>query len=548
MSSNPSAPETSVLVVGAGPTGLMMAAELARRGIQCRIIDKNAEPTRLSKALGIHARTLEIFENIGIADRFVAAGIKARGGSIYAGGKRIVHFLLDRIESRYNYALMLPQSDSEALLNSHLESFGTKVERSVELTGIAQDADAITAMLRMADGSEQRCRAQYVVGCDGAHSTLRHAIGVPFVGAEYEETFVLADIHADSTLPDDEISGFASENGLVFFFPITRGRFRVIADVPEPSSEQPTLDEVQKIIDKNCHMPIRLHDPEWMSYFRIHRRQATSYRVGRAFLAGDSAHIHSPAGGQGMNTGIQDAYNLGWKLALFLKGLLKPAVLDSYAPERHAVGRQVLKATDAMTRVLELRNPIAIAIRDRIVSALASTEFFSAMARGGMSELDVNYRESPIVAEYHEGLFGSIAALGSGPRAGDRAPDAGGLRLADGKETRMHELIRGDAHKLFLLVPQASGSHDAPDLLSLAARVAEKYRDTVTTYLVGNGGGPAPGGWSGPYVTDPSGELHRAYHAVASCAYLVRPDGYVSYRSFPPDPARLLEFLGKIFV
>src|SRR5581483_3873833 len=211
-----------------------------------------------------------------------------------------------------------------------------------------------------------------------------------------------------------------------------------------------------------------------------------SYRLGRAFLAGDSAHIHSPAGGQGMNTGIQDAYNLGWKLALSLKGLLKPAVLDSYAPERHAVGRQVLRATDAMTRVLEMRNPIAIAIRDRIVSTLASTEFFSAMARSGMSELDVNYRESPIVAEYHEGLFSSIAALGSGPRAGDRAPDAGGLRPADGKEMRMHELTRGDAHKLFLFVPQAS-AHDAPDLLSLAARVGEKYRDTVTTYLVGNG-------------------------------------------------------------
>jgi len=311
MSQQQAAIDVPVLVVGARPTGLMMASQLARHGIRCRVIDTAPHPTRLSKALAIHARTLEIFENIGIADRFVSSGVKAHGGSIYSGGKRIAHFLFDGLDSRYNYALMLPQDETEALIEKHLESFGLQVERSTELIGFTQDSQSVVATLRLANGREEPCRAEYLIGCDGAHSSVRHALKLAFEGAEYEENFALADVMVDSSMPNDEIVGFASEKGIVFFFPITNGRYRLITDVQTTRPDRdPTLEELQSIVDDQCHIAARLHDPRWTAYFKIHRRQVASYRIGRAFLAGDAAHIHSPAGGQGMNTGLQDAYNL----------------------------------------------------------------------------------------------------------------------------------------------------------------------------------------------------------------------------------------------
>ena len=541
-----SATDIPVLVVGAGPTGLMMASELARHGIKCRIIEKASETSRLSKALAIHARTLEIFENLGIADGFVTRGMKAHGASVYSGSKRIVHFLFNNLDSRYNYALMLPQNETEELLGAHLGSFGVKVERSTELIGISQDADGVTASLQRPDGSEESCRAGYLVGCDGAHSAVRHALNLAFEGAEYAEVFALADIMVDSALPDDEIIGFAGEKGLVFFFPIAHGRYRMMADVPPPEPQgEPTVQQLQAIIDNQCHIPARLHDPNWTAYFKIHRRQTSSYRVGRAFLAGDAAHIHSPAGGQGMNTGLQDAYNLAWKLAATIKGVVKPAVLDSYTPERHAVGKQVLKMTDTMTRVMELRNPVATTIRDRLISVLSSAEIFRNTGARQMSELDVNFRDSPIVSEYHEGVFGAFAVFG-GPRAGDRAPDAEGLQV-NGASRRLFDLLRGDKHTL-LLCADGTGSGELAQLGSIARQVADKYGKSITTFLVTKGGAAAIPGWQGDTVIDTTGALRQAYHVAAAGVYLIRPDGYVAYRSFPPNAASLSEFLSRIFV
>jgi len=306
---------------------------------------------------------------------------------------------------------------------------------------------------------------------------------------------------------------------------------------------------LQKIVDEQCHIQARLHDPKWMAYFKVHRRQASAYRAGRAFLAGDAAHIHSPAGGQGMNTGLQDSYNLAWKLALTMKGLAKPALLDSYGTERHAVGRSVLKFTDTMTRVLELRNPVAAGIRNRLAVILSGSDMFRSLGARNMAEMEVNYRESPVVAEYHEGLFASIASFGGGPRAGDRALDAEGLRLRDGKSARLFELLRGDDHKLLLFGGARAGASQYAALASTAKKIADKYKDKVTTYIVAGGNEPdATAGWNGDAIIDSADTLHRAYHAVSSCAYIIRPDGYIAYRSFPADAARLMEYLGRIFV
>ncbi|MBV8454053.1 MAG: FAD-dependent monooxygenase, partial [Deltaproteobacteria bacterium] len=325
-------------------------------------------------------------------------------------------------------------------------------------------------------------------------------------------------------------------------------RYRMIADAAAPGPGDPTIEELQKIVDEQCHIEAHLHDPNWTAYFKIHRRQAAAYQVGRAFLAGDAAHIHSPAGGQGMNTGLQDSYNLAWKLALTLQGRVKPAVLDSYTAERHAVGRQVLKTTDAMTRIMELRNPVAATVRNRLASALSSFEIFQSLMRRNMSEIGVNYRESPIVAEYHEGLFDTIAAFGGGPRAGDRAPDADGLLMPDGSTAHLFELLRGGNHKLFLFGAASSDTRHVANILSIARQVDKKYDRNVLIYLVSTGGTVKIQGWDGGFIADRDGALHRAYHAVAPCAYLIRPDGYVGYRSFPAKTKHLMEFLGRIFI
>jgi len=222
-------------------------------------------------------------------------------------------------------------------------------------------------------------------------------------------------------------------------------------------------------------------------------------------------------------------------------------VLDSYATERHAVGRQVLKMTDTMTRFMELRNPVASAIRDRIASALSSSEIFQSLARRGMAELNVNYRDSPIVAEYHEGLFRSIAALGgSGPRAGDRAPDADGLQV-HGTTKRLYELLRADNHKLLIFTDQQSSLDVLAILVSGAQQVNSRCDGHVTVFMILDSDDTKIPGWNGDVIIDASGALRRAYHAVASCTYVIRPDGYVAYRLYPIEWRRLLEFLSRIF-
>src|SRR5262249_41774459 len=353
--------------------------------------------------------------------------------SMYAEGRRLFHLGFNEIDSRYKYALLLPQSETERLLNNHLERLGVKVERGVELVGFVQDSASVLATLKLQEGSEQNCRARYLVGCDGAHSTTRHTLQLSFEGSEYEESFALADVLVDWNFPDDEISGFLTDTGTVFFFPVGHGRYRILADIDKVPADkhEPTLADMRALVDQRCHRQARLHDPNWLKYFRIHRWQAPTYRVDRVFIAGDASHIHSPAGGQGMNTGLQDAYNLAWKLALVLKGAGQPALIDSYSAERHAVGKAVLQATDLMMKVIELRNPIALAIRNRLAPVIAGAEVAVHRVSREISEISINYRESPIVGDYYEGLFGGLTLLGVGPHPGDRCPDIEGLRLRD---------------------------------------------------------------------------------------------------------------------
>jgi 2-polyprenyl-6-methoxyphenol hydroxylase-like FAD-dependent oxidoreductase len=542
------------LVVGAGPTGLAMAIELARHGLRPRIVDRAPQPSQTSRALGVHARTMEYFDRIGLADRALAEGRKAHGINVYSQRQRIVHLNFDQIESRFNFILILPQSATERLLAEKLEGLGVKVERNVELTGFHQQASDVEATLRHADdGREELVRVPWLLGCDGAHSQVRHVLNMPFHGRAFEETFSLADVRLEANLPDDEATIFLSSGDIVALFPMPgERRFRVVIERHQgpPVAGEPALEEFQRAMDEQSPAAARLSDPVWMSHFRISQRQVEQYRRGRVFLAGDASHIHSPVGGQGMNTGIQDAVNLGWKLGLVHSGRADEKLLASYDEERRPVGRRLLQATGAMSQALLLRHPVADKLRDWTASLLTSLDVVQDKIRSSISELGIHYRSSPIVAEQRPSDWRS--ALSSlwetGPRAGDRAPDAASLRTGDGKDLRLFDLLSGTGHVLLSFVGPGGDAIAARARQQRLAEVAQRYHGLLERYTVLPSDGQAAGvSHDSSTIIDAVGELHRVYGVRDETMFLVRPDGYLAYRSEPADADKLAAYLARHF-
>jgi 2-polyprenyl-6-methoxyphenol hydroxylase-like FAD-dependent oxidoreductase len=314
-----------VLIVGAGPVGLTMASELARFGIPVRIVDKAAQRTDKSKALVLWSRTLELLDRGGGAFPFVEAGFKARAVNFVAGdGKLMGRVTMDSVKSPYPFGLMLPQSETERLLEERLSDLGVRVDREVEVTGFTKHEKGVEAVLRHADGREETVSADWLVGCDGAHSVVRHTLGVKFSGETLQSDWLLADVHMRGyPFPDTEASVYWHQDGAFVIFPISPGRYRVLADLPLTSAVQPpapTLEQAQAIITRRGPPGMIAYDPIWLAGFRINGRKVADYRSGRVFLVGDAAHVHSPAGGQGMNTGMQDVFNLAW--GHFMLGLM----------------------------------------------------------------------------------------------------------------------------------------------------------------------------------------------------------------------------------
>ncbi len=391
---------TDVLIAGAGPVGLTLANELARYGVSVRIIDKAAARTDKSKALVLWPRSLELLEHGGYVEPFLAAGNPATGAHLSDGSRTVAEVKLAGIDTRYPFALMIPQSETERVLEEQLASRGVHVERSVEMQRHVDNGHGIEAVLARADGTTETVTAGWLVGCDGAHSATRHGLGFGFEGTTMDSDWHLADVHVSGLEPQDQLHIFWHRDGILAFFPITPGRWRVIADLG-PSADQdshapPTLESIQAMVTHRGSPGIKLGDPIWLSAFRINERKVRHYGKGRVFLAGDAAHIHSPAGGQGMNTGMQDAFNLAWKLAHVVKGTAKRSLLDTYSPERSAVGDMVLRNAGRMTDAAVTRNPLLQALRNTFVRmALSFPQLVHVMANT-LSELNIAYPDSPL--------------------------------------------------------------------------------------------------------------------------------------------------------
>lgn len=451
---------------------------------------------------------------------------------------------VDDADTRYPFILFVSQAETERVLNEHLSAVGVSIERGIELVSFEAAATHVDCVLRQTDGREQHVRASYLVGCDGAHSVVRKAGGFTFEGGSYPEDFVLADVEGDGPLEAGALNAFVGGGGVAMFFPLGHPTtWRVIAMAAKANrvatSEHeaaPTsslsLPELQSIVDAPTNSSVHVRDPAWLTHFHLHHRQTARYRAGRVFLAGDAAHIHSPVGAQGMNTGIQDAWNLGWKLGLVANGAADERLLDSYQDERWRVGRFLLRYTDRIfgtfTRVMSAGR-IASWLREvtvpHILPRVFSSLWLRATAFRFVSELAIRYRKSPIVREAEPRLRG-------GPQAGDRFPDAS-LAIND-HTVSMQRAVTGPNLTLLLCGEVAAWS------LAHLEGLSDRYRGLLVVRHL------SQRALRGTLV-DSTGDVLSQLGARDGAQYLIRPDGYIGFRCGGYDLSALESFLAEWF-
>ena len=551
-----------VLIVGAGPVGLTLACSLRAHGVTCVVVDKTDGPVQESRATDIHARTLELCATLGVIDQLLAQGKRSHAAWFYSNGHRVAGFSTDELPSPYPFILGIPQSVTEEILLARLEELGGKVLRHHSFISLSQTENEIAATLVDANDAEININTPWLVGCDGANSTVRKNIGVPFEGDTYEELFLLADMRIDWPLTKDELHLFLTEEGFFMVLPMPNGWVRTFASVaPEHHdiiADRPTFE---RLIRERVDVPCEVLETGWIAQFRIHRRMAPHYRVGRVFLAGDAAHIHSPVGGQGMNIGIQDAMNLGFKLALVARGLARPELLDSYEKERHHAAARTLRDTHLATTLSMFQSPLLRIPRDLLGRA---TRGSSALARW-MCELMASFHydvcDSPAVASTRGSLLRTDVlsdlsteepslfehlSYSTGTRAGERAPYA---VFGENGEMSSFQLITPCKHTLLLFDGLARTAEGYRNLAEIAHNVQRVFPEAVRTVaIVPDSTRPSELPTDVMVVADPGAKLHEAFTAQAECAFLIRPDGYVAFRCQPADVNQVMDFLGKIFV
>ena len=503
-----------------------------------RIIDRALDRAHESRALGVQARTLELLQSLGLGDALVARGNPSAHVMLHVEGRVVAEAELGGFagtDTKYPFVLFVSQAETEQLLGDHLTSQGVTIERGVELGHFAPNAAGVDCTLRHGGGRTEAVRVRYLVGCDGAHSTVRKGADIPFEGEAYLQDFMLGDVEAeanpDVSLVPNRLHPFVGRHGIAIFFPLGQpATWRIIAmsateakstsrtsaaGVDKPLTSELSLAELQAVVDGATGGGVRLRDPVWLAHFHLHHRQATHYRRGRIFLAGDAAHIHSPVGAQGMNTGIQDAWNLGWKLALVVKGLATPQLLDSYEAERWPVGQTLLRFTDrifsGLVRSLS-DHPLASWLRRTVAARVLPGVLTSTRLRTGgfrfISQVGIRYRRSPTVTE-------GEPRLRAGPRAGDRFPDA---RLTlNGHPVHLQEAVVGPY--LTLVLCGGAGPWYTEPLRNQPAHHAGILRFMRLTRA------SEPG-----VLVDEGGDALARLGVKDSAQYLVRPDGYVGFR------------------
>lgn len=514
--------DTRVLIVGAGPTGLMLANQLGRRGVRALIIDRHSGPAQQTRAMGVQARTLEIYAKLGIAQRALELGTLAHGANMWTQARRQARIPIGDIGkslSPFPFLLMLGQDDNEKLMGEKLRDWSMGVQWNTELVGVEQHTDYVVASLKQPDGTLRNVAAEWVAGCDGARSGVRDLCHVEFMGAPYEQVFFVADTVAGGDMVPDELNVYLWKKGFHLFFPMRgQDRWRVIGMLPANLRDRLDVcfDDVIPHIREAAGSRLAFRDCLWFSTYRINHRSAGHFREGRCFLLGDAAHIHSPMGAQGMNTGLQDAYNLAWKLALVVNGDADDALLDSYEAERRPVAERLLRTTDRAFMLIVADTPLAALFRTRIMARVAAIamrrERIRQLAFRTISQIGIRYRTSSL-SRTLEGLPEEA------PRAGDRFPWLK-VRLREGGPPEdLFDALDDQQFNLLLIGKPWTG--DAP-------RSAGRL---VRTYRVPADAADQPA-LAGVHIPVPS-------------FYLLRPDGHVGLAGTRLDPGAITRYLDE---
>ena len=517
------------LICGAGPVGLTMAAQLLRQGIGFRIVDKNSRRSIHSKALVVWARSLEVLNTAVPAQDFIDAGIPVRKAEYWFQQERLAEIDFSGAESPFGTGVMIPQDETERVLEESLARHEIHVERQTELKQFEQNATGVRCQLAKADGTMEELDVSWLIGCDGAHSVVRHQLELPFHGELDRHRWYLADVHIRGEMPDANVVICGHPDGIMICFQIRGNRWRIIAEVdltdPDQPVEEVKLSQVQEMMNQRGPSGFELADPIWLSEFRINERKVDRYGVGRAFLVGDAAHIHSPAGGQGMNTGMQDACNLAWKLALVEKGVAGQPLLESYTQERSVIGEQVLKAAGRLTDVATLRNSLAISLRNIALKTATSFHWIQKRARDTLSELRINYASSP--------LCGAHISHGA-VRPGFRVPDLH-WQTNDGQTESLFAEMKDPS--LLLLTWQMGPEFTESLFEALPARWRDDVR-IVSLLQTDDDDFDADG-------IMPASEWKRLGSEVPGYA-LLRPDGYLALSAKANEPHALQEWCAKL--
>jgi 2-polyprenyl-6-methoxyphenol hydroxylase-like FAD-dependent oxidoreductase len=577
--------DTDVLIVGAGPTGLTLAVELRRRGVDCRLIERADGSVETSRAISIQPRTLQLLGDLDVLEDVMDEGTRVGGLTGYRDGEALFSLDADVVDvpSQYPYLWHLPQNRTERLLRARLRELGGRVEFQRELVGFGQGRDRVTATVRHRDADRaERVRARWLVGADGGSSRVRKTLGVPFEGDTQEEQFLVADATVDWDRPDDDAALWFHPDGLFVVFPMPDGRWRLFADVGEYApSRRPdaSAETFERLLRERTHEGGAIRTTDWTSEFTVNQRLAAAYRRGRAFLAGDAAHVHVPLGGVGMNTGIQDAYNLGWKLAAVVAGRAPDRLVDTYEPERRPVAAAVVESTGPSISVLADDSTPVRLLRDRVGAALLDAPTVHRRILRADTQLDVTYRHGPLSDAHSEAplrslldgddLLGAARDDWGGPVAGDRAPETT-LTRADGSEVSLHRRLRGPDFSLVAFAGPTATPAAAAGLRARVDRIARAAGDAVDVPVVIEAGRPTDraveagreadataseadperavattdgGPPAGGRLFDPAGEAHETYGATRATLFVVRPDDYVGFRSRPLHSGHVLSYL-----
>ncbi|SEB30939.1 2-polyprenyl-6-methoxyphenol hydroxylase [Streptomyces misionensis] len=506
-----------VLVVGAGPVGLTAAHELTRRGVRVRLVDAATAPAVTSRAIAVHPRTLETYDQMGVLGGMLAASRRITAFTVYQNGRRLARLDADytATPTRFPFTVTLEQVETERVLREALTELGVEVEWGVRLTGLDRRPDGVTATLRHADGTEENAEVPWLVGCDGGHSTVRKLLQLPLVG-ESTETWLIADATVETRLPPNSIYLIRAEGGTLMMAPMPeKNRWRMLdtVDVSYDGDGDAVAVRFARKLTAGLGHPVRVGTPRWVSVFTAQQRMVPAMRRGRVLVAGDAAHVHSPASGQGMNTGIQEAFNLAWKLQLAVRGLAADELLDSYGTERVPIGRALLGNTKRATQLISLKNalaglamPVVFGLAQRIPPLRVKMQ---RAALGRVSGLNVAYPDSPLTVPDGSPLPG-------GPRPGERVAQVGPEQAAATGWRELVDHLRDVRWTLLVFGDQGAET----------AAAALRY-DTVLSVRTIDAGDPVDG--TTP-LADPGGALRTGLGVGARGWLLIRPDGYLAAR------------------